>query len=94
MVGYIATYDATSGTVKNANFIQGIGATVSGIAVSGNTNTLYVTSYGGTTVGTYDATTETLMNANFVTGLLHPYGLADQPRTSPLLSGSYFPASN
>jgi DNA-binding beta-propeller fold protein YncE len=70
---------AKRGFAINANFITGLSFSTgftgpSGIAVLGNR--LFVTNFGGGTVGEYDATTGAAINANFIAGLGDLIGIA------------------
>ena len=75
---YISTYDATTGTVLNANFIQIATGGLYGLAVKNDH--LFVSIYDGSPprVAEYNATTGALINNTFVTTATvgQPWGLA------------------
>lgn len=69
----ISQYDATTGSLINANFITNVyNPTAMVIDAAGR---LYVTNNGGS-VSVYSAATGGAINTNFITGLVTPMGLA------------------
>lgn len=73
---YISTYDVTTGTLINANFIQIATGGLYGLAVKDNH--LFVSIYDGSPPrgAEYNATTGALINNSFVTTVGEPWGLA------------------
>jgi 6-phosphogluconolactonase (cycloisomerase 2 family) len=78
---YISEYDATTGTLINANFIQIATGGLYGLAVKGNH--LFVSIYDGgpARVAEYNATTGALINNSFVTTVGNPWGIAVEGNT-------------
>jgi glutamine cyclotransferase len=85
---YISEYDATSGALINANFIQFPFTGLVGLALKNNI--LYVSVFGGNSgiaqgVYTYNATTGALIKGPFVS-VKEPYGIAISGKTLYVVS--------
>ena len=69
----IRTYNATTGTIMNLNFITGLNNPLD-VQVSGAN--LLVANFGSNLVGEYNATTGAVINSSFITGAIGPTSIA------------------